>query len=370
MPDVINKVVIHELIKEKGQDIQPSNLRDAVLRPDHRAVEKMVEGIVSAYGSRDNNANHGVFKEDARGAFPDAFNAYLEQGNATDDAFMALSRIAMDELHRAADGVQFATGGYIVFVDYFVAAHGRFFLMAMVKQKPGLTLTNELNPEELMQLDLSRLHQAARVGFDRLAAYSAADELARQELSYLSFVSPSAAKETSGYFVRALGCTAGVTASKALDAVFREGRRFFLETDPLRDKTEAFKDRVISLMEEKIHTKESVRLSEIGHIVAQFVPVDAAEMREEIVGRFIERLNSDQCGVPGEFPVHDRTLRKYTHISGKTAAWQIKVDRSALGDDEAATVYYDRAAASVVLRNIPQSMINDIEETLADRVQE
>ncbi|MGK3355175.1 hypothetical protein ACSLNS_24770, partial [Escherichia coli] len=46
----------------------------------------------------------------------------------------------------------FATvGGFIVFCDYIVN-NNKFFLIAMIKKKNGVTISNKLEPEEMIHL--------------------------------------------------------------------------------------------------------------------------------------------------------------------------------------------------------------------------
>lgn len=149
-----------------------------------------------------------------------------------------------------AENIHAASGGYLLFADYS-NAQGRFFIIAMIKQKEGMRLSRQLVPEELTQLDLDRLYQAARINFGKLSAYQTATESDRQEQNYLSFVSPSNSKTAAGYFVTALGCAQGTASARATDTIIRESVGFFRQHDELSRYRQAFKNDLLDHLTRK-----------------------------------------------------------------------------------------------------------------------
>ena len=282
-----------------------------------------------------------------------------------EDEFLALSRVAMDRLYQQASHLSAASGGYMVFADYEAEGGGRHYLVAMVKTRPGLTLTDALQPEELMALDLDRVHQGARINFSRFADYQAAEADERQEIRYLSFVSPRSAKETAGYFVTALGCAAGTAASRSTDNLLRESKKLFRETPELRPNRDAFEQGLLDYLHGKRDDQEPVRVSEVAHIVQRHIPTEMADAADEIVERFVTRLNSEEIQIPPEFPVHGATLKRHTHITGQSPSWKLTLERGALGTDPAAQVRYDHEHGTLTLRDLPDAMKAQIEEEIA-----
>ncbi|KAF0279733.1 hypothetical protein BA897_03315 [Spiribacter roseus] len=336
MPVTINNVVVHRLVKEQHQPIRASQMRDAVLDRTNENVQKLIHSLVAVYGTRYNTAQYGVFDDGAgRGTFPDAFERYAGQAMTNEAEFLALSRMVMGRLYQQARQLSAASGGYMVFADY-ERDSGRQFLVAMVKAQPGLTLTETLQPEELMALDLDRVHQGARINFRRFADYQAAGPKDRQEIRYLSFVSPRSAQETAGYFVTALGCTAGTTASRSTDNLLRESKKLFRETPQLRSNRENFEQRLLDYLHDKRDERASVRVSEVAHLVQQHIPTEMAEAADEIVEHFVTRLNSEEVQVPPEFPVNAAVLKRHTHITGQSSSWKLSLERGALSTDPAA----------------------------------
>lgn len=360
----INKVVIHELVKEQHAQIKPPNLRPTTLDHGNATVAKLVDGISKLYGTRNNSLHYGTFLPNKD--FPSKFINYAGSPLPTNDHFLELSITAMTTLCDAAQLTSASSGGYILFADYS-NAQTRFFIAAMIKQKEGMRLSANLEPEELVQLDLSRLHQAARINFGKLSAFLAADDKAREEKSYLSFISPAAGKAASGYFVTALGCSAGAASTRATDNVVRESVAFFKSNELLKASRNLFKEELVAYLKKKAKDKESARLSEIEVIARRYVPAESVEEADKLIDMYIAHLNSEENSVPVEFPVNPTVLRKHTQIKGNSDNWDLKFDRNSLGTNDAAQIYYNKEENSITIKNIPDTMIELIDEELESR---
>lgn len=360
-------VVVHALIKEQHKEIQDSEISPEVLDIKHEAVEKLVSGVVGVYGTRNNSAQYGIFQTgEGRGQFPNTLLDYNELKQPSNEQFLNLTKIAMSRLYDKASANHASSGGYLLFADYS-NVQGRFFLIAMIKQKPNIVLTKNLKPEELMALDLNKLNQAARISFGKLSAFLAAKEDARQDLSYLSFVSPSSTKTASGYFVTALGCSEGPAAAQTTRTLVKESKKFFRTRDDLRPQQESFIEALCEYLQRKTDNNESVKLSEIENLVRRHIPEHLADNADDIADELITRLNSEECRVPAEFSVNRAALKRLTHITGSSPSWKMTFDRKSLGTDEAAAVYYNKKEQKLILRNIPENMRELIDEELASR---
>lgn len=369
MPELtINKVVIHELVKEQHKSIRPSNLRGAVLDHSNAIVEKLVDEITSLYGRRNNAAHYGTFREDeGRGDFPDKFIVYTNIPTPSEEQFVNLSKVAMSALYIKAEGQTASSGGYILFVDYSTPQHGRFFLIAMIKQKEGIRLSSKLEPEELIQLDLNRLYQAARINYGKLSAYLAAHEEDRMDLSYLSFVSPSSTKAAAGYFVTALGCHAGVASARATTTIISASYTFFDSREKLKGIKKQFKNKLLTYMSEKQNQGASAKLSEVEEIARQFMVETETQTVDEQADDFTSFLNNEANSVPVEFPVNKPALNRYTYIVHTDDNWDIKIARRVISEDETAQIQYDRENKRLIINNIPEKLKITIEEELNEQ---
>jgi nucleoid-associated protein len=349
--------VVHALNKEQHEPIQPSTIKEEVLESEDDGVEKLLSGVVKTYGSRNNSAHYGVFRAEGegRGAFPDKFDDYVNTHNPSPDDFLDLSKTAMDELYGKAEVSSLASGGYMLFADY-TQDGTRFFLTVMIKQKEGLTLTKDLQPEALMQLDLNKLHQAARINVAKYLRFWDGSEEEQSELVYLSFVSPHPGKGASGYFVTALGCQAGSTSKKATEALIKASSAFFRGEDDLAAARSDFRNDLIAYLEGKKNSGELVKLSEIDALARNYMPADEPGRQDELSDAFMAFLNNEENAIPAEFAVSTSALNGYLKINVKANNWQIKFDRSALGSDAAASIYFDQNTNKIVLSDVPEDV--------------
>lgn len=353
---ILNKVIIHELVKEQREGIKPSVIRDNVIDATNPSIISLVEGVVELYGKKNNSAQYGVFKSgEGKGDFPLAFDKYYNLQNSTDDNFRDISLVGMDELFTRAENTLLASGGYILFADY-ISNDVRYFITAMIKQKPGYKITGELSIEDLEYIDLSRLHQASKISFEKYGEYQSANDLERQDVNYLSFVSP-ASNKTSGYFILAFGCQAGAPSARATQAVVTESVAYFKQNDDLKEYAIPLRSKLYDYLESKRDTQDSAKLSEIEKIARQFFPADSADKHAE---NLVEHLNSDEIGVPYEFVVNKSKLQKMTHIVYKGDDLQIIFDKDDLGKDHGAK--YCFTGDKLVINELPDGLKNMLNE--------
>lgn len=363
----LNRVVIHALNKEQHELIKPSTIRKEALDSSKEPVIKLVSGVSALYGSKHNAAQYGTFKNDEyMGRFPGVFLEYANIINPSEEQFLSVSAIAMKELFKKAADSTPSSGGYILFVDYNILQE-RYFLIAMIKQKDGISLSDELEPEELTQLDLGRLNQAARINFGKLSEYRIANQKSQMDLNYLSFVSPQPGRTASGYFVTALGCARGATSSRATENLIKEGTKFFREHAKLKEHAREFKNNLVEYLEKKQQSGESIKLSEIEKLARGFIPAEYETQADEIAENLITHLNSEAIAVPVEFIVNAPMLYKYTHIKTKADNFELKFERGALGDDDTADIYYDRGQNRIIIKNIPEQTSAEIIKELDNR---
>lgn len=361
----VNFAVVHELKKEQHKDIQDSDIRKIVLKKDKPAVSKLIDGATSIYGKKNNAAHYGIFAKKTASDFPKDFDAYSKIV-VSEKSFLEITESAMGELHTAAKKAPASSGGYILFVDY-ENPQGRFLLIAMLKKRDGLRLDENLEPEELIELDLNSLYHAARINFNKYQEHSAADEEARQELNYLSFLSQSAARSAAGYFVTALGCSVGTASAAATKNLITESVKFFRDRPNLRDKRIAFKDEVLRYLERQRDSGQSVKLSEVEAIARQFFPAELDGQADDLANEFTGHLNSEAVGVPVEFPINKVVLDKYTHVVYKADNWQLKFDRNSLGEGVDAEIRFIEQDRKLIINNLSEEAIEVIRQAIADK---
>lgn len=366
MAIITTRVVIHELVKEQHKPFEKAIKKSVVLPANNGVVLTLLEGVTSLYGRRNNSAHYGTFLEGAKaGFFPPAFNNYFEQTPPSDESFIKLSHVAIDELERATIDATAASGGYIMAADY-ESEQGRFFLIAMLKTKAGIRLSESLIPETTEELDLNSLHQAARINFERFRQYVTAKPEDKSDINYLSFVSPSTNKSTAGYFIKALGCSRGTASAKATDLVISETSAFFKTKPELTQHRIKFKQELTSYLSECAQAGRSATLSKVEKIARNYFPEDDHQKADEWAEELYARLNGEKNAVPNEFPVSLTVLKKHTFIKYKADKWDINFEVNALGITPDAEIQYDKQGAKLTIRHLPAEMREKIEEALRD----
>lgn len=366
----IKHVIVHELIKESGKDFDyenPFNLRKTELDKANKIVNKLVEDVIKLYGSKGNTAHYGIFKKDAdRGPIPDGFHRYFSLPSYSSVDFISLSEEIMKQLFESAKGQTWPSGGYIVFTDY-VSNGVRFLLVTMIKKKGGVRISAALEPEEMIHLDLSNINQAAKINFHLYNQYLLADETAKTELTFLSFVSKNKGQSASAYFISALGCDKGIASSAATRALPREARNFFKKHDESKPFAEAFRNKVIRYLDDTNTSENPARLVDIADIAAaQLTSIDE-DKRSEIIEGFMQHLNNENMRIPSEFIINKTTLDKIKNVSYKDRLLSFNFDKELLGETNDAMVYYDEKNGSLSFNKLPTEAKNKIEAAIKER---
>lgn len=373
--DQLKFAVIHELVKERGSNVANATLRADLLDIAKPMVVRLATLLASLLG-RDQGAMYwGQFGDRRReGPFPGSVAEFAR--NLAEDRFIALTHTAMDELVEYSAKEAFATGGYI-----FFAAYGNrgsdYLLVAMIKERDGIRLTEDFEPEEINEVDLSKLHQAARVN---LASYAKAlaqladaetapinigdgDDEEFPERTYLSFVNRKGREDVAGYFTTALGCEKGVSSARATKSVVRAVRAFVKSVEPIAEHASRARQAVIDYLS-NLDDGETVTLDHVIEVVRRQLPVDQAPHLEGMK----PFLNSDDHQVPDDFQVNRKALASYARIVERTDHWNLNFEASVLGVQEG-EILYDRERQSLTLTQLPQRMVSKIEKTLRDRGQ-
>ena len=340
----LNYAVVHELVKETGTPEARVDLAETLLSAEDRVVGELVSQIVGLIGQKENMAYYGVFRDDpASTQVPSIVKSYCMEAEPTSDGFLSLTKDCMTALCDRAGSQNLATGGYLLFADYANTGR-RFLLVAMIKQRSGITMQG-LVPTSITELDLSKLHQVARVAFDRLCQY---EEVAaeRQDMTYVKFVSPKGSRQAAGYFVEALGCKPGTPAATATRAVVTGIDDFFSTRKSIQPGGYEVKVELIGLLGKKADDKERVSLREVVEVARRrFPPEEADNLADEL----IMHLQSETYKVPAEFPVSKKVVNGYTRFKYQSRQLKVEIDKAAVTREDSDPFYFDEANGRLVI---------------------
>lgn len=357
--------VIHSLDKELGNVIASIRLGAAVLDVDSANVIKLAERLTRLIVDGSGTLLWGQFGDNNReGKFPAAVRKI--QSKMTKDGFYAMSKTTMDELKHTINGVNFATGGYVCFLVYELNGN-TFLLIVMIKERDALTLNDKFEPKEINEIDLTKLHQAARINLSRFGEVLAqknsasADDDDSTEQTYLCFAKAKGDREISDYFIKAMGCEEGVSSSRATKGVIK-GIAKYIQSKP---EIKAYADRARELTLEYLLGQKDGQTINIEHVIA----AARRSVEPSLEGYFDGLkafLSDEQNKVPHEFPVNHKALNQWVSIKGSGNGWKISFENRLLGY-EGAQIVYNREAQSLTFTQLPASTIEDIETTLDGR---
>lgn len=349
--------VIHELVKESGRQKVETTIKP-VLPSDDKHVCQLIESLNDLIGKKENQAARGTFdSEDVTFKVPTAFKTYYGGAGSSDD-FHKFSLTCMSELSRQAkDPTRVAaSGGAIVFAHY-TRGQSHFLLITMVKQKDALRLDENLKPVGTVQIDLAKIHQAARVNFDRFHLFETLPD--DEKPTYLAFVSPKVNQDASGYFVAALGCSDSVPSAKATDAVLNGVRSYFDAHADIKAYKNAAYDAVLYHLKEK-KPGETASLAEIEHIVRQAVPAG----KHANIDNLVEYLNGEEIGVPLEFAINRAVVNKRTKVRTKSNGWELSFEKKFFGEQAGSVIQYLRKEKKLIISQLDDNTIQKLEDAL------
>jgi nucleoid-associated protein len=332
----------------------------------------LVESIRSLYGSRGNYSSQGSFDEESRtNTFPSQFGTFVDS-SGDDDCFFQLSLDAMAQLVEKSSTQNFATGGYVLFAHY-ISRGQNFFIVAMVKKKDGITLTN-LKPKNIQEVDLSKLHQAIRINITGyLQALAEIKNNQPNKISYLSFISPSSNQGASGYFIKAFGCSDAIATFKATNAALDAVNAYFGQDNKISHLKALANDRVISLFEDLLEREDdNERICTLELLNESVRSVIISNDVESIPDDFMEFANGENFSVPNSFYPSKTAVSKAKRVRLKSESntWSLNFEKRVFGDTPNADIQYQRGDgddASILIRNLPKKIKEQLEKVIKER---
>lgn len=360
----LKNAVIHNIEKDQHSTIiKKKEKKNTVLDVKKQAVIALVKSLVGVIGKSSNSVIHGTFRQDGQaGKFPPAFDSALLVDIDNSNAFLDLTHTALDEIADRAKDEPFSTGGYLLFAVYDLDGES-FFISAMIKHKDGIRLNKDLEPEEVEQLDLSKIYHAVRISIDKYQKVLDADPDADEaDICYIGFIGKSEDGQASVYFVEAFGCVRGLSSSKATSRVFSVVEKYFESDSDLAKYSSKAQE---NLLEYLVTQKENGGVATLAGIKAAIVSCLPTELVDSLES-FEEYLNGEEGNIPSEFPVSKREIDKRLKIrySAENKRWSLQFDKNMLGDDEDSTFYYNREKGYLTLTELPIELIAEIERVL------
>lgn len=360
--DSLKYAVIHSLDKEAHSGAASVRTADSPLDVTVPQVVSLAEQLAKLVGKDGSSVFWGQFGSNNReGRFPGSVELLTASLDAS--TFLTVSKVAMAELEQAAAEESLSTGGYVCFVVYEVAGVD-FLLVAMIKEKDAIRLDENMVPTEIREVDLSKLHQAARINLARYLEFiergeepEAEDDVER---TYLCFINRNSRQDVAKYFITALGCEKGVSSGRATKLAVDSIKKFFSSHAELKDYTIPVRRAVIDHLY-ALPDQTEVTIEGLVAVVRLAVGEDRAEHIEDL-GRY---LNSD-AEVPARFAVSAKYIKSVTRITAQADGWKLSFDDTELSETDGALIY-NREDHSLRIARLPAETVRRIEDSLASR---
>lgn len=365
MPIQITHSIIHGFEKlQHTQIIVSVTKKDAVLDALQTPVISLIQGIATLLGRRQNAQSWGRFDSlDRAGPYRQRLLEHAATPGDT-NSFLAMTHSAMDEIVAKATAKHASTGSHILFAQFSDGGGPERMLVAMIKQKGGIQLDTNYVPVGIVEVDMSKLSQAADIRIQSFIDNSdfEADTYEEDPENYLSFLSQRDSEEASSYFVEALGCVVGISPKKATSSIFHAVASFIDSKQELRNYKKSAREKLCEYLVQQ-HTAGAVAtLDNVAHVVRSILPADLVGQADELENF----LNGEQFKIPSEFFVHKAELKKFSKVNVETEEMQLKFNRAIVGKTENAKVYYNKTNRSLTISDLPNKIIAQLDNDLAD----
>lgn len=354
----VSKIIIHLLKKEQESNVTEIVPGETLLSSTDENTIKLVDRLDKLYSRRGNAAIYGSFSDSGINPFPVAVSKYVSN-EGVEREFIAMSRVAMSQVEESASKISQATGGYIVFSHYEDDNEVEYILIASIKATSGLNISKDLKIISVPEIDLSKIHQAARInvsafklsthGVDEEEVDNIEDENEDAEDNspyYLSFISPRTTDGVSGYFSRGLGCSDGVKPIKATKNTFKLVDKIMSHPELNEYRIDVVRSVTDYLKAVKDDKTSVASIDGIENAIKRAIPINL----HKHTGDIFALANSEEFKIPEEFNVHSKKLDELTRISIKSRKWEVNFDKNMLGFTEKSEIWYNEDGNSLVIR--------------------
>jgi nucleoid-associated protein len=336
-------LIVHEVQKEEAdrKDADASRAR-ITFRDDENRIDEHSENLSNQLRElfRKTGLSTGEFSaaDEADGEAPE-FKQLLERsfdGRQFAD-FVKFSKDATYLFKKELDRSPPSKGGYLWF-NHYVYGGEHFLSVVLLRKKKGLRLGKDLSLAEIEQLDLDKLHMAARLN---LSAW-----LEGKSTRYISFRVGQGATEVTNYFSLFVGC-AEYRRDKADTANMIHALRAYCSFHNWNEnKIESVKQSLYDKCVEWRRDEVPVMLDAISeYLDALHVTPDGEK------GIFLEKAQRD-FELSNHVPINSQELNKLRRYSGRNSNISISFKSGALN----VTVFYDAKSEELRVTDVPDEL--------------
>lgn len=334
----IIEATIHQLQKiahVHGEGSVTLITRDSNL-PIDDTLDRTCQELLSLYNRSSDSS--GTF-----GGNPDVHVFPVRLKNFKEDSigFIDLTKITVNLIAERMALVPPSSGGYALFLRYH-QAQNEFFLIAMLKLKPGAGIDASLGLTPSLHIDLAQLHEAARVNITRFQL---------GEEPYLTFIKGARkAHDVTEYFRAALGCESYTSSAAHTKELISAADDFVRQRNDLASNEEIQHERLETrrrLFECLQQNRDEINLATAAAAINPQEPQDFVEFSQTLVDgerkyKFDARFKPDR-----------KTTLGLKRISGTVGTIRLSFD---VNDVRTGALEYDAQRDAIII-NKPSSVL-------------
>ena len=270
----------------------------------------------------------------------------------------------MDEIIAKAALKPASTGSHILFAQFKDEGGPERILVAMIKQKGGIQLDSNFVPVGIVEVDMSKLSQAADIRIQEFVDNpgTESDDAEEDPVNYLSFLSQRDSEDAASYFVEALGCIMGISSKHATSSVRKALDSFIESKEDLKPYKKDAREKLCGYLAQQNEAGLAATISGIAHTIRSVFPPALADQADDLD----DFLNGQEFKIPPEFFVHANELKKYSKVNLEADDMKLRFNRSIVGKSVDARVYYNKSEKTLTISNLSTKMIDQLDKDLAD----
>lgn len=343
----IKNIIVHEVQKDDGQNEAQLILRE-VENPINSHAKFLTDELSRLF--QKTGLSSGRFKQsnnedDPKPHFVALLEKYFDQTSF--GSFISFSKAAANEFKRNLDRSGPSKGGYLWF-NHYIHNENNFLSIVLLRKKPGMTLSSNLDLSAIEQLDLDKLHMAARINLSKW--------LKGNSEKYIAFRIGSNARDITDYFLNFIGCEEYTRSREDTQNLVNIVKQYCSAHNFDSSKTEEVKEFIYITCTDWDKNQESILIDKISTLLdTKFV------RKSEEHGKFLEIAQNDPFSLNYEIRLDKTALKSLKRYSFKTKQISVSFDSDLLNH----SVIFDREKKELIFTDLPDDFISQFEQIVS-----
>lgn len=333
----LRNIIIHRMNKEAGGHPSYKCAKRAL---EISSTEQQFIGKVTEAYQKRSSPIYGTFNGE-----DNDFQELLQKFINSQYDFYSFSTESMKLYNKVIKRVPQATGAFMVFAHYINKANNHEYLLVLaINNNTGYIVQDSLKLSSSKNIDFTKIDRACIINLTKWTECTI--NPASNSKTYLSFVKGK--KDISDYFMKQfIGCDNKQTNEEASVKLLNAITAYCKSKEWDSQKTAAIKNSVFTHCQDRMKNKCEIILSAISSIIN---PDDPEE--------FQEFASQEEYGVNPFFSGNKRVLKSLERFKYSDDQIHLEFDNQLLDK----SVFYDSRNKTLTFRDLPQDLIDKLEE--------